>query len=237
MGKALIIKGADFSRNGITEEYQRLAWIGASNTNKKHIASGLYFGNNVGNLNEELEFSVTLDRSKLDNPTSGTCYSMGSGMNNPTNVKVWFQGGACACYFSSDNSTGTNRSVFKSVSGSLWDNQPHTIKLNKHGGTIDNNTFTFDFEPNLDGLSEGAITNAPIYLDCYSKYGSGNNDVVASQTEDAEKIHWVKYRRDGELVLDAIPVKRNSDGKVGFYDRISGELLLRNDDSTPVYGE
>ena len=235
MGKALIIPGADFSVNGIQPEYTRLSWIGASNENGKHIASGLFFGDKVGNLDEELEFCVTLDRSKLDDPTSGVCYSMGSGVNNPTNVKVWFQSGTSAYYFSSNNSTGSNRVVSKVVNGSLWDNQPHTIKINKHGGSIDNNTFTFDFEPDLTGISEASYNNSPIYLDCNSKAGAGN-DVVASQTEDVEKIHWVKYRRNGVLILDAIPVRRNSDGKIGFYDLVNDEYHFRNNDSVPVYG-
>lgn len=237
MGKSLIIKGADFSQNGIVPEYIKLDWIGASNTSGKHIASDLYFGNKVGNLNEELEFCVTLDSSKLDNTESGTCYSMGSGVNTYTNIRVWFRRGSTDFYYSGrPNGSGGVTAVTKQISGlDLWDNQPHVIKINRYGGSYDGIAFTFDVEPSLDGINEGSWNNVPIYLDCYSTQANGNN-VIESETEDAEKIHWVKFRRDDSLILDAIPVMRTEDEKVGFYDKITGTYKFRNDDSTPAYG-
>lgn len=236
MGKSLIIKGADFSTNGIAPEYQKLAWIGASNESGKYIASGLYFGNKVGNLDEELEFSVTLDSSKLESSASGAAYSMGSGKNTPTTIKAWFASTFTDFYYGSNGTGGTIAAVSKRISGlNLWDNQPHIIKINKNGGSYDGTDFAFDVEPNLQGIQESDYNNTPIYLDCYSK-PSGGSMAVASATEDAEKIHWVKYRRNGVLILDAIPVRRNSDGKIGFYDLVNDEYHFRNNDSVPVYG-
>ena len=237
MGKSLIIKGADFSQNGIVPDYIKLDWIGASNASGKHIASDLYFGNKVGNLNEELEFCVSLYSSKLNEPETGTCYSMGSGVNTYTNIRVWFMRTATAFYFGGrPNGSGGITSVMKQISGvSLWDNQPHVIKINRNGGSYDGNAFTFDAEPTLEGVDSGSWNNVPIYLDCYSTQGSGNN-AIASETEDAERIHWVKFRRDDSLILDEIPVMRTEDEKVGFYDKITCTYKFRNDDSTPAYG-
>lgn len=226
MGKALIIPGADFSANGIQPEYTRLAWIGAANSSANRINSGLFFGNKTGELDDEIEFSVSLDATKLNSGTT-SCYSPGCGVNSYTNIKAWFTQSQTTVFFSGYND-GSAKEVKIAFTGSLFDGSPHTIKINRYGGVVDGESKTFSNSPNLDGIAESVYNNIPVYLDC--------NTAVDSDSQDAEKIHWVKYRRNGVLILDAIPVRRNSDGKIGFYDLVNDEYHFRNNDSVPVYG-
>ena len=236
MGKSLIIKGADFSQNGIVPDYIKLDWIGASNAQNKYIPSGIMFGAGIGELEDELEMCVSLDASKLNEGTTSAS-SCGAQKNTNAIIKAWIQSSKVTLYFASASVNDSRSTVSKDVSVNLWDGNRHTIIINKTGGSIDGTAYSFDNTPDLDGLSTDIVANAQIYLDSYSLTASnGYNSVVNSDTEDALKIHCVKYRRNNTLILDAIPVMRTDDDKVGFYDKVTGTYKFRNDDSTPAYG-
>lgn len=235
MGKALIIPGADFSANGIQPEFTRLAWNGTPIQPNVYTNSGIFFANkDVNNPYDELEFCLTIDSEKIqdDSEWSSGFRSLGSGYNIQTNCYIWFGKTFCAFYFG-----GTNKQSSSYSYSSLSDGSRHTFVINRYGGKIDDDSTTFAFDSPVD-LSEynpAAMTSGRIYLDARSLVNQGS-DYLHATAEDAVKIHWVKYRRNGVLILDAIPVRRNSDGKIGFYDFVNDEYHFRNNDSVPVYG-
>ena len=47
---------------------------------------------------------------------------------------------------------------------------------------------------------------------------------------------YTDYTDPTSLVVDAIPAKRLSDNKIGFYNLVNGEWLLRNNGTNPTYG-
>ena len=229
MGKALIIKGADFSANGIPADFTHLEWISSTNTSGKYINSDIFWGNKTYSLDDELQFCIKLDANKLTD-SSSSCYSPGSYINVNTQCYAWFAQTSTKFYFA--------KGGYLAISGNLFDNNWHTISINKTKVTIDGTEYAWTDTPTkLSPADQGVYNNIPVYLDCTSRTSSnGYNIGVNGGDEDAAKIAWVKYLRSGSLILDAIPVKRKSDNKICFYDKISGEYKVRNDGSNPLYG-
>lgn len=236
MGKSLIIKGADFSVNGIAAEYQRLSWVGMPIVPGVYTDSGIIFANaDPNNPYDELEFCITIDSSKITHEEGGWesgFRSMGSAYNTMTTCHVWFGYSFVAFIFDGKQSQKSTYSY-----RTLSDGNQHTFKINRSGGTIDDDstTFIFDSPADLTQYSAAQLASGSVYLDS-RRVSSGSENYLHASSEDAVKIHWVKYRRNGEVILDAIPVKRNSDNKIGFYDKVSGQYMFRNDGSTPAYG-
>lgn len=221
MGKTLIIKGADFSNYAVAADFTRLNWIGGSTSATSHIDSGIFWGNKVDSLEDELQFCATLDSTGL---STTNFYSMGTKVNSNTYCNVWFAPTQTTFYFA-------NANVQAPVS--LFDGSQHTILLNKDGAAIDSNTYAFSTPPSQYSGDSSVYDNIPIYLDSASKQ-NGNYYIDGPTT--AMKIHWVKYYRGTTLILDAIPVRRNSDNVVCLYDKVSGNYLTRNDGSTITGG-
>ena len=228
MGKALIIKGADFSANGIAADFTQLAWIGGATTSGGYINSGIFWGNKEYSLDDEMQFSVKLDATGL---STDNFYSIGAYINVNTRCLAWFKQSSVTFYFARNGNDTISPSV------SLFDGQWHTISISKTKVKIDGTEYAWPAAPTqYPDAASSVYNNIPIYLDCASRSsGDGYNSVIDGPSS-AMKIAWVKYYRSGTMILDCIPVKRKSDDKVGFYDRISGEYKFRNDGSTPSYG-
>jgi len=220
MGKSLIIKGADFSANAVVADFVRLDWIGASTSATSHIDSGIFWGDKVCGLDDELQFAITLDASI----TQSDLYSMGARVNTNTYCNVWFA--PTQTSFSFGNASVQYR-------GTLLGGGKHTVSLNKNGGYIDGTAYLFQQQPTPWSGSSSVYDNIPIYLDCSSK-SSGNTYLNGAAS--LMKIHWVKYFRGATLLLDAIPVRRAVDNIVCLYDKVSGQYLERNDGSVIIGG-
>ena len=237
MGKALIIKNADFSLNGMPSEFVRLSWIGGSTANESFINSGVFWGNKVSSFNDEMEFCVQLDATDL---VTDNFRSMGAKINDYTNCNVWFTQSDTGYFFGN---------VKGSTGASSFDGEWHTIKLSKNGCVYDGTLHAFtkntvtnetQTEPTIyTGTSpapSAVYGDIPIYIDCASnRANTSTKNLYIDGPSSAMKIAWVKYRRNGTLILDAIPVKRKSDDKICFYDRVTGAYMGKNDNTNPTY--
>lgn len=221
MGKTLIIKGANFANHAVSTDFTRLNWIGGSTSQSSHIDSGIFWGNKVCSLEDEIQFGVTLSSTGL---TTTNFYSMGTKVNSNTYLHAWFTPTQTQIYFAN---------VSVQVPQVLFDGNQHTIIINKTGGMIDTTAYPFATAPSQYSGDSSVYDNIPIYLDCASKQ-NGNYAIDGPTT--AMKIHWIKYYRGNTLLLDVIPVRRNSDNAVCLYDRVSGNYFTRNDGSTITGG-
>lgn len=228
MGKALIIKGANFSVNGIPAEFTKLAWLGGSTANNSYINSGIYWGNKVSAFDEELQFHFKLDATGLQ---TNNFYSIGTKINDWSNCCAWLKADGTSAYFG-NVSVGMTGVI-------LFDGAWHTLSINKNGCIIDGVSYPFATAPTAYSGTNPAPSavygNNPIYLDCSSMNSGTTKNKYIDGPSSAMKIAWAKYYRAGTCILDAIPVKRNDDNKICFYDRVTGEYLVRNDGSNPDY--
>ena len=226
MGKSLIIKGADFSVNGIAPAFRRLAWIGGSTKNgsDQDTPQGQYINSGVlSAINVKLVVEFEIAAGAIRN-----AYLSGCGVSNQTNLFAWAQETRIAVYMGYAEGTDAN-ALFIPVNPR--DGKKHTIEISKGGVVYDGVTYSWDITPSSSGAT------APIYLDCCSKYTPDYNTKVANAGDT--KIHNVKiytdYQDESSLAVDAIPVKRISDDVVCFYNAVNGEYLERNNGSTPEY--
>ena len=80
---------------------------------------------------------------------------------------------------------------------------------------------------------EGSGGNPVFYLDASSTYNAPTDDSRFATRGDFVRIHRFKIYEGNTIVFDAIPVTRVADGKVGYYDYVSGEYKFRNDNTVP----
>ena len=105
MGKSIIIKGADYSANGILPEFVRLSWIGLSDSNGSFEKTpyGRFISSGV-NVNSEVKMIMTFQTDNVPHSVmlSGSRYSVGS------SFQIWLQGERIAAVFGMyDNATNT----------------------------------------------------------------------------------------------------------------------------------
>ena len=96
----------------------------------------------------------------------------------------------------------------------------YTVDINKNNvnitaedGSMVSNTFTYGPDYEL---------TTPLYL-----FGGDRNGALMQSDGAKIKIYSVKLYDNDELVRDFVPVRRNSDGTLGMYDRVS-ETLFEN---------
>lgn len=237
MGKALVIKGVNYSANSIQTDIQRLSWIGLSDQdatfenspNGRYISSGVTF-------NTDVRLSVTFktDTEKHSMRLPGTRFS-----TNAT-VHAWVQPGAVQVFFGSYGLSPNINLIQRNLD--IWDGGIHTIDISRLRATIDDHSILWDHE-----INPMESSSVPLFLDCASigdekinTYAQALYNEEISPLPEVVKIQNVKIWTDCEseetLIIDAVPAMRLSDGAVGFYNLINGEFLLRNDGSTPSYG-
>lgn len=237
MGKSLIIKGANFSINGIVSEYTRLAWLGCSTRNSldSGVTNGEYISSGV-NMTEETRLVVEaiMDDSTHDVQLCGSRTSV------PTQCQAWAKTNVVTFYFArKDASTAMSMDV----STNIWDGKKHVFDISKGGIVLDGVPYYWSSTPYV---TEGQTS--PLYLDCSSASSAGNYNSAAVSTSGGTRtplngvVKYVNikiysdYQDLTSLVVDAIPVKRKSDNVVCFYNTVNGEYLVRNNGSTPDYG-
>lgn len=236
MGKALVIKGADFSINGIQAEFTRLGWIGASTKNGTMTGteSGQFISSGI-NTNLNVRIEITAQLLAASQGETLTAFLPGCEINNMSAVRMWAQPTQVTAKFGTYEAGNiTNCSV--TISRNMWDGGMHVFVIDKTGVTIDGVLYTYDHEPI-------AVESQPIYLDSCSKAASTYNTAADYQgTPLTGKLRiknvkiWSDYTDATTLVMDAIPVKRNNDDTICFYNSVDGTYKVRNNGSIPDYG-
>ena len=235
MGKSLIIKGANFSTNGIAPTFRRLSWIGGSTKNglDQSTPSGQYINSGVqSTINTKIIVEFTLDS------TAHSVWICGGNTNNVSSICFWAQSSSTVFYMSVVNGQSSTNSL--TISQSLWDGNKHVVEISKEKVVLDGITHNFATASSYSGSTTGEI-----YLDCVAQSSANNyNSRAYDSTQEvaltnAVKIHNVKvytdYQDESSLAVDAIPVKRIADDVVCFYNAVNGEYLERNNGSTPEY--
>lgn len=217
MGKSLIIKGADFSKNGIVPDFIQLDWIAGTDTDDRYIASNISL---VDGMKQEMEVTA----AALVTPVIATHQSYTPTSANNTNSKfnAWIAGTFVDIAYGA-----TSHRYSTPIIG---DGKKHKLYWSK-------TTVKFDEE---ESTIDGEITYAgtrPLGLDSY--YDGVTNKWKACTSNTTQiRIHMVKvWGPNDVLLMDAIPVKRTADNVVCFYDLVQDMYFERNDGSTPTYGE
>lgn len=221
MGKSIIIKGADFSANGIAPEFVKLKCI-VSTASTQVIKSIVNFPAN-GQIIASMATPSTTNR---------IFRMLGAEFGNSANFKNQFY----IYQFNSANSlTGcvfyvNVQSPYKVIANGFQDGNMHTITLDRTGGKIDNgNKVTAEVQTTTQSISK---TNFGIF---------GVVRYLENDVSVGVKCYGVKILSDRDnpnsIILDAIPVKRLSDNAICLFDKISGEYLLTEDGTNPDYEE
>lgn len=218
MGKKLIVRGADFSANGIAPEYTRLNWVMSRNENQWF---NLGF---VRTLKMQLEvtFAVTTD---LLESTDANRYYYVCGVEFPDRTNIL----AIAC--------NQNKRVYASYIASKANSTPsHLINDTlTHTASIDGSKLV------LDGvIVESIVEDSPLHTFTESIYAMGAN--VYGDTVGANMVHFSRLKvysdytdKENTLIHDFVPVIK-LDGTVCLLDRISGDFIYTNDGFNPIYG-
>lgn len=220
MGKSLIIKGADFSANGIAPEFVILKSIITTSTTQA-IASIV-----------DIPANAKIVATMATPATQGAAYKLfGKEFPQTVSSRVFY-----AVQFNNLNDiTGclfyVNSTDYKTISTAFQDGLQHTLTLDRTGGQIDNGTKVSAYE-------QTSIESIP--KETFAIFGKCSyNDTLSSSI--GVKCYGCKVFSDRDnpnsLILDAIPVKRLSDNAICLYDKISGEYLLTEDGTNPDYEE
>lgn len=221
MGKKLIIKGADFSKNGILPEFTQLAWIGGPASTKSALLSPVALTSKC-----KVITTFSYDASKANAP-AGPHYMFGLISSNTS-----------MCL--SQNTAGTYL-YFKDM----------TVYC-RNGVTDISNGNTYTIESSILGLKIGDKTIIPptgavsdynlsmFGLDCGVSQGGNAQNFSKSNSDPAMRLMSIKiysdYNDEKSLVIDAIPVRRTSDGCICLYNKVDGTYITRTDGTNPAYG-
>lgn len=214
MGKSLIIKGADFSANGIAPEFVQLKSI-ISTASTQYIQSPVDFPKNG-----KCVFNALFSSNEISSII---------GFSEPRTASNGYKSQLKGNY--SNNSFGIYFSgAFKTANITI--NQKNEYYLSNYGfkenDVLKAERSTGEVEPVLDSVPFG------IFGVVTGGYGTPSVSI-------GYKLYSFKMYSDrtddSTLILDAIPVKRLSDNKICLYDKISGEYLLTNDGTNPDYEE
>lgn len=204
MGVNLIIKGADFSRNGfhiIPIDFQEL----------KSITS-LYYDSSAARAKDKT-YSFNTGKFVLDNAWEITF--IGEYSQKLFNYQHVF-----ADYV--DETTPVIRVIF-----GLLDSNNLIVNYNYAADRSNNVQYNFvarelyTIKLNSQNVSINNETNALIY----SQQTAVEKTVPISVYLFGFKIHNFNMTHNGEVVLDYVPVRRKSDNALGFYDMIAEEFL------------
>lgn len=223
MGKKLVIKGADFSANGIVSEYLELAWIGSGALNTSALkVSGI---SSACKIVQKFNFYVPKIKN---NPGSG--YVCGALYTGTYFTAGQTSAGAYA-YFDGGSNYARNTST------NIGNGNDITLEISPAGLKINNDAIVAPSSP------VGSYTPNYIGLDgCVNNLGNYTSVSISEDNDDpAMRLKSVKiysdYTDESSLVVDAIPVKRNSDGVVCLYNKVNGTYIERTDGTQPAYGE
>ena len=219
MGKSLIIKGADFSANGIAPDFEELKCIVATSASQ-FIESPVAF---TPRSRLVAEFAV----SNLTNV--GNIFGFSSNTTLYPEENFHFLTIVNPSYFS--GSYGLlgymNKKGAQALTTSVSDLAKHTLDVSTYALTAVSTDITISAETSTQNSVAFGIFGT-------SGYTSTAKDVLVGL-----KLYRVKlysdYENANSLVLDCIPVKRLADNKICLYDMVSGAFLMTNDGTNPNF--
>ena len=103
------------------------------------------------------------------------------------------------------------------------DTNVHTLRFQATGQT--ELTYTLDGVTNVIAAPVGNMYEPAIELTSYLFARHGTNGVQAYDNEGTKIYYHREYLANGTLVLNMVPVKRNSDNVLGMYDLVSGQFF------------
>lgn len=222
MGKKLIVRGADFSENGISPDYQKLAWVGNGDTNTSYFR--------LTGLTSDCKIIITFDFFKA------------KVYNTPSSVNIF---GAVIAnkYFTALQTTsdvygyfGTSSNTARVANTNIGDGTTATVELSKLGIKVNTKTIVAPTTP-----IETKFDIPYFGLDAAASATGAAVTRSASNADPAMRIRSVKIYSDvsddTSLIVDAIPVKRKEDGVVCLYNKVDGTYIERVDGTQPAYGE
>lgn len=225
MGKKLVLKNADFSAYGITPEYTLLKCIVATSTTQ-FIKSPVDFPS-AGRAIFEFAHTTT------SNSQSAVFGFYGLGGDYAKNM---FRAEGLITY-GPNSSTGlfvyVNGTAYKNL-GNSSDGLKHTIDITRTSAKMDN--LTSVTMPTIQVVQNVPASQFGIFGFCSNSAGSSYRHVSVGVKIYSVKLYSNKDDNNS-IILDAVPVLRNSDGKVGLYDKITGEYLFSDDGTSPNYEE
>lgn len=223
MGKKIIIKGADFSANGIAPEFQKLKCIiSASSTQTMRSPISMPA---IGRVVIDMAVSLT-----------GSIYNLFGYLTNTTThpeEQMYLSAvyGASPYYSGGFGMLGyINKSGAQVTTDVIKDKARHTIDFSRYALKVDGTSIAISQSPSTQNSVPFGIFGVASYLGV-------NSDAIGRSV----KLYGVKmysdYQNEDSLILDAIPVKRLSDNKICLYDKISGEYIYTKDETNPDYEE
>lgn len=220
MGKKLIIKGADFSKNGILPEFTQLAWIGGPASSTSALLSPIALTSKC-----KVITTFAYDASKANVP-AGPHYMFG--LNAAKVMKLTQNSSGTYLYFE-DESVYCRNGITDISNGNTY-----TIESSILGLKIGNRTIipptgaVSDYDLSMFGLDCMVSQTGDVY-----NYSKSNSDPAMHLI--SIKI-YSDYNNEESLVIDAIPVRRNSDGCICLYNKVDGTYITRTDGTNPAYG-
>lgn len=212
MGKKIIIKGADFSRNALPKEYTVLSWIQAT-------SGGQTFESNVlrtQNMKLEATFAVPADYVI---PTTSWDYMAGNPSSGDSNIYLGYNNNKrCYGYIQ-------GISVNTSTSGLINDNNFHVVAVSDDGIELDGvikGTFS-------GSTTMGGDATSPLFF-------VGMGAQYPSALRFSEFKVWSDKDDPSSLILHLKPVKK-SDGTVCLINVLTGDYLYTMNGTNPNYGE
>lgn len=219
MGKKLIIKGADFSINGIAPEYTLLNWV-KSNGESNYFNTGVYRTDNT-----KLEVTFSIPGDILTDDTSKDYQLCGSFGNSNSTLLLRYR---------VNSASGGNREIMaivgnlqnvRMMSAKITDTNIHVTSIDKVNAIIDGSiTLCSKFGTYMDMTADATV---PIYI-------------LGAQLDKQSllQIHEVKiysnYADQSSLIKDYVPVKR-ADGTICMLEKI-GVTYLEAVGGNPLYG-
>lgn len=223
MGKSLIIKGADFSANGIAPEYQKLKCI-ISTSSTQTMRSP---------INMPAIGRAVIDMAVSHNDASYNLFGYTSNTTTHPEEQMFLSAvyGQSSYYSSGFGMLGyINKKGAQVTTDVIKDLARHTIDFSRYALKVDGTSITILQSPSTQDSVPFGIFGVASYLGV-------NSDVIGIGV----KLYGIKmysdYQNNDSLILDAIPVKRLSDNKICLYDKISGEYIYTKNGTNPNYEE
>lgn len=220
MGKKIIIKGADFSINGMQDEsmYTLLNWIGIAST-----ATSFYNSGYKPKANTRVEATLSVDTTKYSSVSYNRVVGSGAQIYGRFFLSI-------ASATSSQAYVGNGQPSPLS-SSSYFDGLPHIFIISKDGYKID------ESELKTTGDRTFIETEFPFGLNAaLDSMSACKTYAWKSATDTPVKVHKVTFYEDDAIVHNFIPVMIKASGEICFYDTITGNYISSNDGTQPLYG-
>lgn len=205
--------------NGIPSEYTELEYIQSSGS--QYIDTG-----RVPNMDDIIE-----QKFQKTGNSQTTCSWYGS---MPASSVV-----VPRICIGSYNGTGQTLTFFASSNNTnnlaVGDTNIHTLRFQTTGVR----EFTYTLDGVTNAVRAPSTTNMyepAVQLTSYLFARHGTNGVQTYDNEGTKIYYHREYLANGTIVLDMIPAKRNSDNKLGMYDRVSQRFFTNQGTGTFIAG-